>query len=189
MISPGRLAAAGINTLTFDMRGFGESGGRHQGWPRQDSPVKKIWGDDIDTAWQYLVSQPGVNGHVIGLGGAGIVGVDNAVLTARRHAAEVKSLVLLSGETFLPGQQFLRQASQLPGLFVVSDDDEGPPTEEVMEWIYGISSNPGKQFIHYPVRRLPGMVSKTPKFPPPELMEPICSRVIPSYPALSSIGL
>ena len=88
----------------------------------------KIWADDVDTAWRYLVSQPGVNGDVTGLGGAGVLGVDNAVLTARRHSTEVKSLVLLSGETFLPGQQFLRQASQLLGLFVVADDDEGPPT-------------------------------------------------------------
>jgi hypothetical protein len=96
---------------------------------------------------------------------------------------------LLSGETFLPGQQFLRQASQLPGLFVVSDDDEGPPTEEVMEWIYGISSNPSKRFVHYRGRRLPGMVLKIRKFPPSERTEPICSRVIPSCRALSSIGL
>src|ERR1700683_1731642 len=88
----GQLAAAGINTLTLDMRGFGESGGEHQRWPREDSPVKKTWADDIDTAWQYLVSQPGVNRHIIGLGGAGLVGVDNAVLTARRHATEVRSL-------------------------------------------------------------------------------------------------
>jgi dienelactone hydrolase/uncharacterized damage-inducible protein DinB len=151
----GQLAVAGINTLTLDLRGFGESGGKHQGWPREDSPVKKTWADDIDTAWQYLVSQPGVDRHLIGLGGAGLVGVDNAVLTARRHATEVRSLVLLSGETFLPGQQFLRQASQLPGLFVVSDDDEDPPTEEVMEWIYSISSNPGKQFVHFPGKKAP----------------------------------
>jgi pimeloyl-ACP methyl ester carboxylesterase len=151
----GQLAAAGINTVTVDMRGYGESGGQHQGWPREDSSVKKTWADDIDTAWQYLVSQPGVNGDVIGLGGAGLLGVDNAVLTARRHSTRAKSLALLSGETFLPGQQFLRQASQLPGLFVVSDDDEGPPTEEVMEWIYGISSNPSKRFVHYPGKKAP----------------------------------
>jgi pimeloyl-ACP methyl ester carboxylesterase len=150
-----QLAAAGINTLTLDMRGFGESGGKHQDWPREDAPVKKIWADDIDTAWQYLVSQAGVNGDVIGLGGAGLLGVDNSVLTARRHSSEVKSLVLLSGETFLPGQQFLRRASQLPGLFVVADDDEDPPTEEVMEWIYGISSNPGKRFVHYAGKKAP----------------------------------
>jgi tetratricopeptide (TPR) repeat protein len=151
----GRLAASGINTLTLDMRGFGESGGRHQKWPREDSPVKKIWADDIDTAWKYLTSQPGVNGEVIGLGGAGILGVDNAVLTARRHSSEVKSLALFSGETFLPGQQFLRQASHLPGLFVVADDDEDPPTEEVMEWIYGVSSNSGKQLLHYAGKKAP----------------------------------
>ncbi|MGA8443525.1 MAG: DinB family protein [Candidatus Sulfotelmatobacter sp.] len=145
----GQLAAAGINTLTLDMRGYGETGGKRQLSSREDKPVKKIWADDIDTAWQYLVSQPGVNGDVIGLGGAGVLGVDNAVLTARRHSTEVKSLALLSGETFLPGLQFLRQASQLPGLFVVADDDEDPPTDEVMEWIYGVSSNPGKRLVHY----------------------------------------
>jgi uncharacterized damage-inducible protein DinB len=39
-----RLAAAGINTLTFDMRGYGESGGKHQGWPREDSPRKEDLG-------------------------------------------------------------------------------------------------------------------------------------------------
>src|ERR1700685_1215313 len=151
----GQLASAGINTLSLDMRGFGESGGQHQKWPREDTPVKKIWADDIDAAWKYLTSQPEVNGDVIGLGGAGLLGVDNAVLTARRHSTEVKSLAFLSGETFLPGQQFLRQASQLPGLFVVADDDEDPPTEEVMEWIYGLSSNPGKRFVHYPGNKAP----------------------------------
>ena len=145
----GRLAASGINTLTLDMRGFGESGCTHQKWPREETPVKKIWADDIDTAWKYLTSQPGVNGNVIGLGGAGLLGVDNAVLAARRHSTAVKSLVLVSGETFLAGQQFLRQASQLPGLFIVADGDEDPPTEEVMEWIYGVSSCPGKRFVHY----------------------------------------
>jgi pimeloyl-ACP methyl ester carboxylesterase len=145
----GQLAAAGISTLTLDMRGFGESGGKRELSSREDSPVKKVWADDIDTAWQYLVSQTGVNRDAIGLGGAGVFGVDNAVLTARRHSTQVKSLALLSGETFLPGLQFLRQASQLPGLFVVADEDEDPPTEEVMELAYLASSNPGKRLVHY----------------------------------------
>ena len=51
-----QLAAAGINTLTLDIRGYGESGGKHQNVPRGDSPVKKIWADDIDAAWKYLTS-------------------------------------------------------------------------------------------------------------------------------------
>ena len=137
----GQLAAAGINTLTLDIRGYGESGG---------TPSKRqADAGDIDTAWRYLVSQPGVNRDVIGVGGAGALGVDRSVEVARRHSSEVKSLVLLSGETFPDGLQFLRQASQLPALFVVADDDEYPPTVEAMELLYITSSNPGKKFVHY----------------------------------------
>jgi hypothetical protein len=51
----------------------------------------------------------------------------------RQHDDEVKSLALLSGETLQDGLQYLHQASQLPELFVVSDDDEYPPTVEAME--------------------------------------------------------
>jgi len=90
-----------------------------------------------------------VKRDVIGAGGAGWLGVDDSVETARRHSAEVKSLLLMSGETLLPQLRFLRQASQLPGLFVVSDDDEYPPTVEAMEWLYDCSASPQKQFIHY----------------------------------------
>jgi len=138
-----QLAAAGINTLTLDMRGFGESGGNAKPYDRPTNAR------DIDTAFQYLVSQPGVKRDVIGVGGAGWFGVLPSVEVARQHAAEVKSLVLLSGETLQDGLQFMQQASQLPGLFVVADDDEYPPTVEAMELLYITASNPGKKFIHY----------------------------------------
>lgn len=139
---PRQLAAAGINTLTIDERGYGESGGKKQ--------ARDLYHDsDLDAAFEYLVSQPGVQHDGIGVGGAGWLGVDNSVETARRHSAEVKSMVLMSGETLLPQLRFLRQASQLPGLFVVSDDDEYPPTVEAMEWLYDCSASPQKQFIHY----------------------------------------
>jgi dienelactone hydrolase len=139
----GQLAAAGINTLTLDMRGFGESGGNGKPYNRLTNA------HDIDTAFQYLVSQPGVKRDVIGVGGAGWFGVLPSVEVASQHAAEVKSLVLLSGETLQDGLEFMRQASQLPGLFVVADDDEYPPTVEAMELLYITSSNPGKKFVHY----------------------------------------
>src|SRR5438105_3212542 len=70
---------------------------------------------DLDLALQYLISQPGVARDVIGVGGAGWLGVGNATETARRHSAAVKSLALLSGETLRPQLQFLYEASQLPG--------------------------------------------------------------------------
>jgi hypothetical protein len=118
----GQLAAAGINTLTLAMRGYGESGGTPCAISLDVSLSCQQMPGDIDIALQYLVSQPGVKRDVIGVGGAGLLGVDGSVQAARRHSAEVKSLVLLSGETFQPNLQFLRQASQLPGLFVVSDE-------------------------------------------------------------------
>jgi formylglycine-generating enzyme required for sulfatase activity/alpha/beta superfamily hydrolase len=139
----GQLAAAGINTLTVDMRGLGESGGQSKPYNRRTNAR------DIDTAFQYLVSQPGVKRDVIGVGGAGWFGVLPSVEVAGQHAAEVKSLVLLSGETLRDGLEFMRQASQLPGLFVVADDDEYPPTVEAMELLYITSSNPSKKFVHY----------------------------------------
>ena len=146
----GQLAATGINTLTLDMRGFGESGSPYTKLTDAErAQVRNMWPGDVDTAWQYLVSQPGVKRDVIGVGGAGWFGVLHSVEVAHQHAAEVKSLVLLSGETLQDGLQFLRQASQLPGLFVVDDDDEYPPTVEAMELLYITSSNPGKKFVHY----------------------------------------
>ena len=146
-----QLAAAGINTLTLDMRGFGESGGTppFKLTDPERAKVRAMRPGDVDTAFQYLVSQPGVSRDVIGVGGAGEFGVGRSVELARQHSAEVKSLVLLSGETLQDGLQFLRQASQLPGLFVVADDDEYPPTVEAMEWLYINSSSPGKKFVHY----------------------------------------
>jgi formylglycine-generating enzyme required for sulfatase activity/dienelactone hydrolase len=137
-----RIAAAGINTLTIDERGYGESSGKKD--------ARELYHDaDLDSAFEYLVSQPGVQRDAIGAGGAGWLGVDDSVETARRHSADVKSLLLISGETLLPQLRFLRQAPQLPGLFIVSDDDEYPPTVEAMEWLYNSSASPQKQFIHY----------------------------------------
>jgi len=137
----GQMAAAGIHTLTLDMRGYGESGGTVAN--------RQTDAGDVDTAFQYLVSQPGVEREVIGVGGAGWLGVDRSVEVARQLPAEVKSLVLLSGETLQDGLQFMRQASQLPGLFIVADEDEYPPTVEAMELLYITSANQGKKFVHY----------------------------------------
>src|SRR5213080_3863481 len=104
-----RLAAAGINTLTVDSRGFGDSGGtpNYKVPDAERAKVRNLYKGDLDTAFQYLISQPGVTRDSIGIGGAGVIGVENSVENARRHSAQVKSLVLLSGETSRSGRQFL----------------------------------------------------------------------------------
>jgi len=146
-----KLAAAGIHTLTVDVRGHGETGGTYDNWtgPKWKEARKDWWPNDLDAVFGFLISQSGVTRDVIGIGGAGLLGVDNSVETARRHSNEVKSLVLISGETLRPQLQFLHEASQLPELFVVSDDDEYPPTQQAMQLLYDIASSPSKKLIHY----------------------------------------
>jgi pimeloyl-ACP methyl ester carboxylesterase len=136
-----QLAAAGFHTLTLDMRGYGESGGKPGDFDRMPQ--------DVDAALEFLTSQPGVDRQVIGLGGAGWLGVLYSVEAARRHPEKIKSLVLMSGETPRDGLQFLHQASQLPELFVFSDEDEYPPTQDAMKLLYVTASSPSKKLVHY----------------------------------------
>lgn len=132
-----QLAAAGINTLTVETDAKKRTAAR--------------WPGDLDAAFEFLISQPGVNRSVIGVGGAGVRGVEDSIETARLHSAEVKSLVLLSGES--ESLNFLRRATHLPELFIADDNDEYPPIVEAMELLYITASNPSRKFVHYSAAR------------------------------------
>jgi dienelactone hydrolase len=146
-----QLSSAGINVLTMDLRGCGESGGTPQDklQPQEAQAQAQKWPGDIDVAFHYLQSQTAVKAEDIGVGGASC-GVDNSVQTAIRHPQQVKSLVLLAGPANMAGRNFLRQNSQLPILAAVADDDEFPPSIEATEWIFSLSKNPGNRFLRYP---------------------------------------
>lgn len=145
-----QLATAGINVLTLDYRGFGESGGIavDKATPQQAQEAEAKWPGDIDMAMQYLQSQPGVKQDIIGVGGASC-GVNNSVQTARRHP-EVRSLVLLSGNTDLNGRTFLRADKNVPVFFAYADDDEFKPSITAIQWLYMITADPSKKLVQYP---------------------------------------
>lgn len=145
-----QLAAAGINVLTMDLRGFGESSGIPiaKATPQEAQEQARKWPGDIDVAFQYLQAQQGVKRDDIGVGGASC-GFNNSVQTALRHPKEVRSLVLLSGTTDLAGRKFLRDTSQLPILAALADDDEFPASIESTQWIFSLSTNPGNKILHY----------------------------------------
>ena len=138
-----QLAAVGIHVLTVDSRAHGGSGGTPENY------FKTAWASDLELAFQFLSSQPGVNPKLIGAGGAGNLGVETAVETARRHPAEIKSLVMISGESDRTGSEFLHQASQLPELFVADDSDEYMPIQDAMKLLYVSASSPTKKLVYY----------------------------------------
>jgi len=144
-----QLAAAGISVMTLDYRGYGESGGTAPKDLPQAEAVKVLnekWPGDVDVAYGYLVSQPGVDAHIVGAGGASC-GVNQSIQLARRHP-EVKSLVLLSGNTDREGRAFLSKSEKMPVLLSAARDDGA--AVELMEWLYSLSTNPGSKFVEYP---------------------------------------
>jgi dienelactone hydrolase len=144
-----QLAAAGISVMTLDYRGYGESEGTAPKDLPQAEAVKVLnekWPGDVDVAYRYLVSQPGVDRHIVGAGGASC-GVNQAIQLARRHP-EVKSLVLLSGNADREARAFLSASEKLPVLLSAADDDGG--AVELMKWLYSLSANPGSRFAEYP---------------------------------------
>src|SRR6266404_1174415 len=144
----GRLAGTGINVLTLGYRGYGESGGTSYKELSQDETAKIVtekWPGDVDTAFNYLVSEPNVTRGIVGVGGASC-GVNQSIQLARRHP-EVKSLVLLSGNTDRDGRAFLRKSEKLPMMLSAADDDGA--AVEVMQWLYELSGNAGTKFVHY----------------------------------------
>lgn len=145
-----QLAATGISALTIDNRGFGESGGPRQqeASPEVQRQIAEKWPGDFDTAFAWLLSQPGVDKSRIGAGG-GSCGVNNAVKLASRHP-EIRSLVLLAGPTDTAGVNFLRQNAWIP-LFTAAATDDQYMTDapQLMRWYVDVTGNPRSNSVGF----------------------------------------
>ncbi|HWZ85461.1 MAG TPA: alpha/beta fold hydrolase [Thermoanaerobaculia bacterium] len=142
-----KLARAGFHVLTLDYRGYGKSSGkRHVDLPADEMVrlTTDVWPGDVDAAFAYLRAQPGVQ-QVYGAGGASC-GVNQSIQLSHRHP-EVKSLVLLSGNTDRAGRQDLASKSSPPLMIAASDDDGA--VVEMMAWIDAASGNPTNRFVEY----------------------------------------
>ena len=141
------LSRSGINTLTIDNRGFGESGGPRfeGGTPEVRQQLNEKWPGDFEAAYQFLVSQPDVDKSRIALGG-GSCGVGNAVKLAESHP-DVKALVLLAGTTDAKGINFIVDHPERPIFTAAAADDEyGSMTLQLMQWFSELSGNPRTKF-------------------------------------------
>ncbi|MBZ5686853.1 MAG: alpha/beta fold hydrolase [Acidobacteriia bacterium] len=141
------LSEKGINALTIDNRGFGESGGpRFEGAsPDVLKQLNDKWPGDFEAAYDFLVAQPGVDKTRIAVGG-GSCGVNNA-LTLAEHHPDVKALVLLAGGTDLAGINYIAHKPEMPIFTAAAADDEyNPATLQLMQWFSEISGNPRTKF-------------------------------------------
>jgi dienelactone hydrolase len=143
-----QLAAAGIHALSVDYRGFGESGGdRFDPARAQEAQtvVNEKWPGDIDTAFDFLLAQPGVDKAHIGAAG-GSCGVAHAARLARRHP-EVQSLVLLAGGLDPDSLTFITETPWLPIFAAAAADDQfDADAPKSMQWILAMSGNPRNKF-------------------------------------------
>jgi len=140
------LSQKGINALTIDNRGFGESGGPRFDLtkPETAKELNEKWPADFDAAYQFLLSQPHVDRRIAA--GGGSCGVGNAVALAERHP-EIRSLVLLAGTTDIAGINFIAQHPERPVFTAAAADDEfDPATIDIMRWYSDISGNPRSKF-------------------------------------------
>jgi dienelactone hydrolase len=165
-----RLAAAGHSVMTVDLRGYGDSSGTplDKLGPEEANVVfNQKFPTDVETAYQFLVSQPGVVRNTIVVGGASC-GVNQSVHVAANHP-EVKALLLLSEGSDAGGRQFLRSSPNMPVFMAAADDDPDPGVTEIMQWLFSFSSNPLSKFVHYSTgghgvemfdahKELPGMI-------------------------------
>jgi dienelactone hydrolase len=145
-----QLAATGISALTIDNRGFGESGGPREqdASPEVQRQIAEKWPGDFDTAFAWLLSQPGVDKNRIG-GGGGSCGVNNVVKLASRHP-EIRALVLLAGPADPTGLNYLRQNAWIPLFTAAATDDEYmSDAPQLMRWYVDVTGNPRNKFVGF----------------------------------------
>ena len=139
-------AGRGFHVIAMDYRGYGESEGqRFESFQEQAPVIAEKWPGDVDAAFAWFVSQPGVDRDRVGAAGASC-GVNQSVQLARRHP-EVKTVVLLSGGVNPDARTYLQQSPWMPVMAAASLDDG--TTVETMQWILGWSQNPANKYVEY----------------------------------------
>ncbi len=145
-----RMTAAGMNVMTVDLRGYGDSEG---------TPIDKLTPEeinlvfnqkmplDVETAYKFLIAQPTVFPGILVAGGASC-GVNQSVHLAMKHP-EIKALVLLSEITDLDGRNFLRAHPSLPLFLATAEDDTDPGVSDLMQWLSTFSTNAHTKFVRY----------------------------------------
>jgi dienelactone hydrolase len=131
------LVAAGFHVMTFDNRGFGETGGSLPLPPPPPPPARGSAGrgapeiagaspfppGDGDAALAYLLAQKDVDRTRLAVGGSSCGGADAADLAARQR--DVRAVLLLSGLPSPRGKAYLAATPSLPVFGIYAEQDIG----------------------------------------------------------------
>lgn len=115
------LANNGFHVLTFDLRGFGESGGGKSTEPDTRAAERKKWPADVDAAYDYLLKQNGVDRSRIAVGGASCGVTQSADLAERHH--EIRALMILSSQASDAAKAHIASDSSLAVFGAASEGD------------------------------------------------------------------
>jgi dienelactone hydrolase len=152
------LVAAGFHVMTFDNRGFGETGGRlppppppPAGGAARLGTFAEISGasgfppQDGDAALTYLLAQQDVDGARLAVGGSSCGATDAVDLAARRR--DVRAVLLLSGLPSLSGKAYLAATPSLPVLGIYAEMDFGA---DAIRSAIGVSKHPQSTLKMFP---------------------------------------
>jgi len=145
------LARSGQHVLVLNPRGIGDSQGAQ--WDYDGSLHhaldywRKNWSADAESAYQWLIAQPGVQRDNVIAAGAGC-GAFLALLTAERHYPSVRSTVFFSDFDDDSTRKFLASAPRLAILSAVSEQD--PMSFTAAKEIHQISHNAANRLLTYP---------------------------------------
>jgi dienelactone hydrolase len=145
------LARSGWHVLVLSPRGIGDSQGAQWDYDGDlDHALdywRKNWSADAESAYQWLISQPGVQKDNVVAAGAGC-GAFLALLIAERHYPTVRSVVFFSDFDDDSTRKFLASAPQLAILSAVSEQD--PMSFTAAKEIHQLSHNAANRLLTYP---------------------------------------
>lgn len=120
------IAAAGIHAVTFDYRGYGESGGEKLTDAAKRRPVMAgQWPGDVDAAYAYLLARDGVDKAHLGAVGASCGVVQTGELATRHH--EIRTLVLLSWYSSDAARAYIASTPSIAVFGAAADEDTAGP--------------------------------------------------------------
>ncbi len=148
------LSKDGYHILTFDYRGYGKSGGE---MPTGLSSIaeampywREHWMSDVQTAYETLRSQQGVEAGQIGIAAAScgvFLGLEFMLSTGN-----VKSMVLLGGPSDESQRSQLEKIEGPPILLVTGDVSGANETSGTPDWsdnVFNASQHPDTRTLKY----------------------------------------